>query len=373
MLVIGLLFPVAFFAFSSLVQQGLPSANPSQAAVDLQSENILASTEPLPFEDPDMLFPTPTCRVGLMQFDAGLSQPARLSDLQSIRTAIQQAITSNDLQLEQYLKARLAELIGTDANTALAVLDAAETAQELELSICLQAVRDSAAVHNPQVVERLLTMAEQHTDPQHQYLALASLRTQSALTAAQLDRLAVLGKERTKVVVARAATGVIGHVMRNDFARFEEYVGRFIAESQVHEEVVYYAVELSGVYTQTPFGDVSRQRLARIVLHHPSKDVRREAALVISTAQDREAVLKVFQQAFREDNDFCLRWALVKFSVRAAGAKALPLLEEFATLDPRFQQDYLDFKSLYDAGIVDWEHIWLAKNEKSPHPCDAAP
>jgi hypothetical protein len=64
---------------------------------------------------------------------------------------------------------------------------------------------------------------------------------------------------------------------------------------------------------------------------------------------------------------------MLKFSVRAAGAKALPLIEEFAALDPRFQKDHLDFKDIFASGIVDWEHVWLAKNAQGEHPCDLAP
>jgi hypothetical protein len=101
---------------------------------------------------------------------------------------------------------------------------------------------------------------------------------------------------------------------------------------------------MSGIYTQPMFGDASLQRLANIVLHHPSENIRIEAALVMSTARNSESVLRVYRQAFQENNNFCFRWNIIKFSVRTAGAKALPLLEEYALLDPRFQQDYQDFK-----------------------------
>lgn len=335
----------------------------------------LSAQEVSPPGEPEIIFPTPTCRAGITQFDASIGQLGTLGDLQSIRTALQQAIASDDPQLGQYLRERLTELIGQDSARALEVIGWAENTHGIELGIYMQAVKDSAAVRDPQVVERLLTMAERHADTQHAVAALDALETQPSLTPAQLDRLATLGKDKAGGPAAKAAVLAIGKVMENDLERFEEYVARLldIAESQVHEDVVALALEMSGTYTQPMFGDVSRQRLANFILHHPSKNVRIGAALVISTARDTEAVLKVYRQAFRESNDLCLRWNMLKFSVRAAGAKALPLIEEFAALDPRFQKDQLDFKDIFASGIVDWEHVWLAKNAQGEHPCDLAP
>lgn len=130
---------------------------------------------------------------------------------------------------------------------------------------------------------------------------------------------------------------------------------------------------MSGAYTDPPFGEVSRRRLASLILHHPSAPVRVMAASVISTARDTEEVLKVYQQAFQESNDLCVRWNMLKFSLRAAGAGALPLVEAWAKQDARFLQDYSDFKALYDSGIVDWGRIWLGKTANGFHQCDLAP
>jgi hypothetical protein len=369
--VVGILSCTVFAVVSlSFAQQNASPDRPTQEAVESQMEEVPPSswdTRPI---EPEVMFPTPTCRAGVTQFDTGVGQMGMMKDLQSIRTALRQAVASDDPKLGQYLKERLTELIGTDPTVALEVIAGAESDQGLELAISMQAVKQSGSIRSAQVVERLLTIAEQHADLDHKALALDALKTLPSLSTTHLARLVALGK--TQEPIASQAVLVIGQVMKNDdYERFEEYMARLldVAQAQTDSSVARLALEM-GVYVQPMLGNTSLSRFSEILLYHPSEDVREMAALVMSTAQDTEAVLKVYRQAFQQNSDFCSRWDIFKFSARAAGAKSLPLLEEFATLEPQFQQDYLTFKTLYDAGIVEWGRIWVAKNKQGPHSCD---
>jgi len=358
-----------------LTPQRVALADPDPGSSELPLGSNSLNADPLFLGEPEFIFPSPTCHADVKQFDAGVGQLRTLGDLQSLHTAFQKASSSDDRQLRKYLQERLVEVMGTDQNAALAVIESAETAQGTDSIEHLEALGNSPAARTPQVVERLLTMAEKDADMRRRVLALKALQGQPSLTEIQLDRLSALGKDKTRPETARVSVITIGRVMEKDFDHFELYVGRLldIAESQNDDDVSALAVEMSGTYTDPPFGDASRKRLANILLTHPSANVRIMAAAVVSTAQDTEAVLKVYQQAFQESNDLCVRWNMLKFSFRAAGAKALPLGEALAKQDSRFLQDYAEFKALYDSGIVDWEHIWLGKNAQGEHPCDAAP
>jgi hypothetical protein len=348
----------------------LADPNPNSSELSLGSSSL--NTDPLFLGEPEFIFPSPICRADIKQFDAGIGQLRTLGDLQSLRTAFQKASSNDDRQLRKYLQERLVEVIGTDQNAALAVIESAETAQGTDSIEHLEALGNSPAARTPQVAERLLSMAEKDTDMRRRVLALKALQGQPSLTEIQLDRLSALGKDKTRPETARASVITIGRVMEKDFDHFEHYVERLldIAESQNDDDISALAVEMSGMHSDPPFGDVSRNRLANILLTHPSAGVRSVAALVIATARDTEAVLKVYQQAFQESNDFCLRWHIFKFSFRAAGAKALPLAETLAKQDSRFLQYYADFKALYDSGIVDWDHVWLGKIAQGDLPCD---
>ncbi len=113
----------------------------------------LSAQEVWPSGEPAIIFPTPTCRAGITQFDASVGQLSTLGDLQSIRTAFQQAGASDDSQLGQYLRERLTELIGQDSARALEVIGWAENTHGIELGIYMQAVKDSAAVRDPRFTQ----------------------------------------------------------------------------------------------------------------------------------------------------------------------------------------------------------------------------
>lgn len=354
-LVSVLTFVVTISVFSALAQQELQSVISDQSSIEPQPADGPMSTANVVPDGPDPFFPAPTCWAGLAQLD-------RMGNPETFRAALQQAILSDDFLLTAYLRERLAELIGADPNVARTVITLAESAQGQELMVLPEAVQRSGAVLQPAAVEQLLSTAETHTDPQHRVAALQALKAQPSLNAAQLDRLTALGK--TAAPVASQAILALGHVMRRDHERTEEYMGRLldIAQTQTDPAVADIALEM-GVDIGVSLEGPSVQKLTDLLLHHPAKYVRQMAGLVLTAGRDTDAVLNAFQQAFRQYDNFCFRWDMIRFSVTAAGAKALPLLKTLAELDPRFQPDYLEYKELYDSGTTDYVQVfWEKKN-----------
>ncbi len=310
-----------------------------------------------PISEPRL--PQLTCYAGYLQREAP-------HGLEGVRAAVQQAMARKDPAALGFLEERLAEVIGKDANAALQVVEWARTVQEPELSLYLRAVRGTEAVRAPAVVDRLTTLAETHADPGHQGLALTALETQHRLEPAVLERLTTLAKKDTLTTgVVLLTVRAIGRVMENDFkrtGRLEPYLGELmeVAFNSTEPAVRDLAIEMVG-YPEARLEGTSFQRLAKLQAEDPDPGVREQAALVMSTGRDTQAVLDAFRASFTQEKNLCVRWALVRFAVRAAGAQALPLLKDFARQDPRFQRDHAEFKALYDAGHVDFNRVFLEK------------
>lgn len=311
--------------------------------------------------------PSLTCYAGYLKREAPYG-------LEGVRAAIRQAQARKDTAALGFLEERLAEVIGADARAALQVVEWARTAQEPELSLYLRAVRETDAVRAPAVVDRLTAMAETHADPGHQANALIALETQRRFEPALLERLTTLAKRDTLATgVALHTVRTIGRVMDNDFQRtgqLEPYMGRLleVALDSTEGDVRALALEM-GTYPDARIGDTSLRQLTKFLSEDPDPDVREMAARVMSSGRDTQAVLEAFGQAFPREKNECVRWALVRYAVRAAGAGALPLLEDFARQDTRFRQDYTEFKSLYDSGLVDFNQVFLGK--PNHHRCES--
>jgi hypothetical protein len=311
--------------------------------------------------------PRLTCYAGYLKLES-------LHGLEGVRAAIRQAIAQNDQAALLFLEQRLAEVIGKDPQRALQVIEWAHTTQEPEMSLYLRAVRETEAVRSPGVVDRLATMAESHQDPGHQANALMTLETQHRFEPAMLERLTTLAKKDTLVTgVAMHTVRSIGRVMDNDFqrtGRFDPYMGKLleVALDSTEPDVRGLAIEM-GTYPDARIDGQSLQHLAKLQREDPDPDVREMAALVMSSGRDTEAVLEAFGKSFPQEKNECVRWAIVRYAVRAAGPQALPLLKEFAQQDARFRQDYADFKALYDAGQVDFDRVFLGK--ANHHSCEA--
>lgn len=311
--------------------------------------------------------PSLTCYAGYLKREAPYG-------LEGVRAAIQQALARKDTAALGFLEERLAEVIGSDAQAALQVVEWARTAQEPELSLYLRAVRETDAVRAPAVVDRLTAMAETHADPGHQANALIALETQQRFEPALLERLTTLAKRDTLATgVALHTVRTIGRVMDNDFQRtgqLEPYMDRLleVALDSTEGDVRALALEM-GMYPDARIADAPLRQLAHFLSEDPDPDVREMAARVMSSGRDTQAVLEAFRQAFPREKNECVRWALVRYAVRAAGAGALPLLEDFARQDARFRQDSAEFKSLYDSGLVDFNQVFLGK--PNHHRCES--
>lgn len=311
-------------------------------------------------------FPRLTCYAGYLKRESP-------HGLEGVRAAIRQAIARNDLAALHFLEQRLAEVIGKEAPAALQVIEWAHTTQEPEMSLYLRAVRETEAVRSPAVVDRLVTMAESHQDPGHQGNALMALETQHRFEPAMLERLTTLARKDTLVTgVAMNTVRTIGRVMDNDFqrtGRFDPYLGKLleVALDSTEPDVRGLAIEMGG-YPDARIEGPALQQLAKLQREDPDPGVREMAALVMSSGRDTQAVLDAFGESFPREKNECVRWAIVRYAVRAAGARALPLLKDFARQDARFRQDHADFKALYDAGQVDFDRVWLGK--ANHHRCE---
>ena len=307
----------------------------------------------------------PLCWSGYLTFES-------LHGLDGIRDAVRRAIAYGDLDALAFLRERLTEIIGSDAAQAVQVIAWAEEADGPELFLYLQGVRQADAVHTPLVSGRLLEMAEWHPDPYHQAQALVALETQRRLEPAALDQLTRLAWGGSVTGVSMHAVRTMGRVMATDYQEgngVEPYMGRLldVAEGMHEAEVRRLAIEMA-TYPDPRFAEGETNRLAQILRNDPDPTVREMAALVMSSAQDVDAVLAHFQSAFTAEAELCVRWAIFRYSVRTGGPASLPLLQEMAGIDPRLEQDYVDFVSLYDTGIVDFERIWLRKETR--HSCE---
>ncbi len=299
------------------------------------------------------------CRAGYLEFEAA-------HGLDGVRAALQEAVAQNDAAALTFLGERLAEVIGRDAAAALKVAAWAEAAAEPALSLYLGAVRASEAVHAPEVIARLFSLAETHTNPEHQVQALVALETQHRFEPALLERLTALarkpGLDRN---VVRHAVRTLGRVGENAFQRtgdFEPYMARLLEVTRDAQDknVRALAVEMA-TYPNARLEDASMAGLAALMKKDPAPSVREMAALALSSGRNTQAVLAHFREAFPAEQNLCVRWALVRYAVRAGGPGALPLVEDFAKADRRFARDASDFRALYASGLTDFDRVWLGK------------
>ncbi|MBZ4420782.1 hypothetical protein K8638_30340 [Myxococcus sp. RHST-1-4] len=318
---------------------------------------------------PEQRMPRLVCRAGYLDFEA-------VYGLAGVRAAIRQATEQNDPAALTFLTERLSEVLGRDADAALQVVAWADSAAEPELSVLMGGLRNSEAVKDPRVAARLFSMAEGHADPGHQAQALIALETQERFDAASMDRLAAMAKKDTLMTgVAMHAARTLGRVMDNDFkatGSVTPYMTRLldIARGSTEPDVRKLAVEM-GTYPAARLDEAPVKELATLMREDPDADVREMAALVVSNGRDTDAVLRHYAEAFRMEKSRCVRAAILRYTLRAGGAEALPQVKEYARLDSRFEQDSSDFKALYDAGHTDFDRLWL--NKRMRHRCPEEP
>jgi hypothetical protein len=334
----------------------LAAAAPSTAGGPAQPQ------ERKPKED---VLPMPGCWEGVAEFDKNGS-------LDTFRQALAAAVGAGDRELATYLQERLTELVGDNPDRALQVLEWAEKSTQPELGVYMEAIKDTGAVHNPLVVDRLLKMGEDKgAQLVNRAAAMDTLESQKRFSPATLQRVKAIALDESLDSVSWVATRTIGRVMKEDYERtgtFAPYWKELMAISEKSDDMAVrlLALEMPS-YSDPLIGGDSLERLAKIMRTDRERDVREMAAFRLAVTEEPQKALEAYRTAFPAEQDECVRWALFRFAVRAAGAQALPLLRQMAAQDPRFVQDYQDFQKLYAEGTTDFARIWLGKQER--HEC----
>jgi hypothetical protein len=307
------------------------------------------------------------CWQGLLDID-------RAGSFDDLRGVLARALGSGDELLARYVADRLVELVGGDAAQAHRLLDwAAETAGP-ESEVLLGALARTAAVHDAGIRERILRTAEDRGgDVGRRAAAIGALETQRRLDAATLGRVTALALDRDAGGAAWTATRTIGRVMKEDHARtgaYEPYWDQLmeISARTRDPEVRILALEMPA-YVDPVLGAPFIEELATLLRTAPEREVREMAAFQLGLTADPQRVLAVFRAAFPAERDLCVRWAMLRFAVRAGGPRALPVLDEMAGIDTRFAADVADFRRIYATGLEDFERVWLDKAEH--HACSA--
>jgi hypothetical protein len=307
----------------------------------------------------------PLCWQGLGELDKTLS-------FDNFRQALEAAVAGPDRYLAGYLQERLTELIGNDTGRALEVVGWAKDAPAPYLGVFIEALKASDAVHSPKVVDALLKIGEDKGALLiNRGAVLDALDTQKRLGPAQLQRVKALALDESLDSTSWLATRTIGRVMKEDFERtgtFAPYWKELMDLSEKSDDMAVrlLALEMPSYSNPVLDGD-SIDRLSKIMTTDRERDVREMAAFRLAVTEEPEKALEAYRNAFPTEQDECVRWALFRFAVRAAGANALPLLQQFATQDPRFAADYQNFQQLYAQGTVDFSRIWLGVEER--HNC----
>lgn len=340
------------------------SAEPhgAQGASTAAQEAAAPPQEPPPQE----VAPLPKCWGEMQRLDQTLT-------LESFRSALASALASEDRLLLHYLEGRLTRMVGNDPQNALKVLTWAEQAGEgLELVVYMEALKKAPAAQHKKVAGRLLELAENPQGPiALRAASVIGLETQKHFDAAALARMKAIALDPTVDQVAWNATRTLGRVMEEDFKNtgsYKAYWEQLLDISQKSEErsVRGLALEMP-TYPELILDEESVTVLSEILRTDRDREIRELAAMRLSVTEAPEKALEAYRAAFPTENEFCVRWAILRYALRAAGPAALPLVEQFAQQEPRLQQDYLDFKELYAQGTVDWERIWLNKKLYPDH------
>lgn len=346
-------------SIARLAPQPESAADPTKSALNRQGGSSgpgAGGGTPAPEEH----IPTPPCWEGLLALDEGGSLDDLLAAL---------ALTSDDSLLREYLQERLAQAIGDSSAAALTVIGRAVKAGPPLTGYMLEALKRAPAAQQPKVAEKLLDLgvdgAQSH---ELRRAALDALDSQHRLPTESIQRLKAVALDDQADEIGWVAARTMGRVMVEDYQRtghFTEYwhelldVGHRSTDAAVRS----LALEMPS-YGDIPVDSGSIDQLSRILKTDPDRQVREMAAFRLGLSREPERALQAFRESFAGESDLCVRWAIFRFAVRAAGAKALPLLAQLATAEPRLRPDYEDFRALYQSGTVDFVRVWLGKPER---------
>ncbi|HZI10296.1 MAG TPA: HEAT repeat domain-containing protein [Myxococcus sp.] len=341
-------------------------AAPATASAGTRAPGALEEAAPLQSEEP----PRPLDNVPLPPCWAELAKLDRTLSLEDFRQVLASGLPSRDRFLLTYLEERLTALVGNDPKKGLQVLSwVAGSEDGLEVMVLMEGLKKSGSVHHPKVTERLFQRAESTEGaPLVRAAAVIGLETQKRFDPAELQRLKALAMDVRDGQVAWNATRTIGRVMETDFnatGRYQAYWESLLDISRKSEDraVRTMALEMP-TYSNLVLPKDSIDTLAETMRTAGDREMREMAALRLSVTDEPARALDAYDQAFKTETDFCMRWAMFRFALRAGGAQALPLAQRMAQQEPRLQQDYAGFKQLYDEGVHDWNRIWLEMQSK---------
>lgn len=340
-----------------------PSAAPDGAPPPLSGRDALPlPTAPTPGRPEELA--RPSCVGDLLAVD-------QAPGFDGVRAAFARGLV-DDPAVAAYLSDLVAERIGDDPEAALAVLAWAKEASDEEAEILLAGLAKSAGAKDPRVGEGLVALGgDAGASERVRRAALDALRTQPRLDEAGRAKLRELALEGSSDELAWHATRALGSVMNESVAKtgeFRPYWDELEKIARTSPDSAVRALALEAPMHSDPILPKEKiDTLVDIMLDEPHRDVRELAAFQLGLTESPRDALEAFRRAFEQEYDECVRWAIVRFAVRAAGVDALPLLEHFARIDPAFVQDLQDFRAIFAAGHVDFERIWLAKPER--HAC----
>lgn len=294
--------------------------------------------------------------------------------IENFREWARPLLAARDSLVRDYLKERLTELIGNDAGRALTVLGWSHEATPREFGVIMTALRDSEAVHLPQVSAQLLDLGlDDHIEAGRRAGILSALDTQKRFEPAALTRLTDFAKDPVSGEAGWAAARTIARVMKRDFketGNLTPYLDKLLTIGvESPDEQIRYLGQMMPMHA-APLLDVeATERFAKILATEGNEDGRDAAAHNLSLSQDKARVLELFARTFETDPAVCVRWAVFRFSARVAGKDALPVMANMAIQDPRFQPLYHEFERIYASGVLDFVRVWNSLPNQDPFGC----
>ncbi|MFY0527376.1 hypothetical protein ACN28I_30935 [Archangium gephyra] len=312
-------------------------------------------------------FTSTICWQDIERFNAGVS-------IHNFREWAEPLLNSRDGLVRDFLKERLVELIGKNPANALEVLEWSREAQGKSFGIYLMAVRDSEAVHQPQVATRLLDMGLDNSIPAERRAGvLSALDTQKRLAPVALDKLTNFANDPVAGEAGWAAARTIARVMKREHkqnASITPYMDKLLTiGAQSPDEQIRYLGQMMPMHAAPLLGPEETERFAQILVGEGNETGRDAAAHNLSLSHDKQRVLNLFATTFEKDPSLCVRWALFRFSARTAGKRALPVMAKMAAFDQRFQPVYQDFERIYASGTLDFVRVYNSLSNQDPFDC----
>jgi hypothetical protein len=368
---VALLAAVAILSRGSSAGGGTSEASQAAAPQPSSTGSALAKAgHPAPgqgvqAESKPKQFNTTLCWEDLERFNEEVT-------LETFREWARPLLAVKDPLLLDYLKGRLAELIGNDERRASEVLGWARDASPAEFKLLLGGLRGSEAL--PKMASKLTELGlDEKLDLGRRAGFLDELQRMPRLEPAALDKLAAFAQDASSGEAGWVTTRAIGRVMQEDLKKsgnFKPYLDKLltIGTQSADEQVRYLALEMQMV-AEAPLDSHAVDRLGKLLATEGSEDVRMAAAHDLSLSEDKSKALDLYGKNFELEKDLCVRWSLFRFAARTAGKDALPVMANMAMTDPRFQGIYQEFEKLYASGIVDFGRIWSSLPTDNPFGC----